>query len=113
LAQPRWWTFAGWKANLALSQVVGDLRHAAGGFDGVSIALDPGTNLHRPGKTMAGASATAVDPQEMVLKEAVRGLKFSECLPESLAVRVVASRLTDETSRRQTLNEKLTGWRST
>jgi ATP-dependent Lhr-like helicase len=112
LAQPRWWTFAGWKANLALTQVVGDLRHHAGGFDGLSIALDPGTSLHQLGKTLAGAAATTMDPEDIVMKEAVRGLKFSACLPEGLAVRVIASRLTDETSRRQTLNEKLTGWRS-
>jgi hypothetical protein len=52
-------------------------------------------------EALAIPSTRAEDLDGVVLEEAIHGLKFSDCLPEQLAVRVAASRPTDEPSRRQ------------
>src|SRR4051794_8352026 len=36
----RWWTFAGWKANLALARQVDTLRATVASIDDLSVALD-------------------------------------------------------------------------
>ena len=103
----RWWTFAGWKANLVLAQAAGSFRTQASDFDDLSIALDPGVAL-----ADLGDALKAVDiPPPIVDQRALRGLKFAACLPRALAENVVADRLADPGAAHEACRERLTGWR--
>jgi len=59
------------------------------------------------------ANEESIDLTPGVTAEAVDGLKFSDCLPRSLATDVVARRLADHESATQTLREPLARWRDT
>ncbi|HEX4862496.1 MAG TPA: DEAD/DEAH box helicase [Acidimicrobiales bacterium] len=110
--RPRWWTFAGWKANLALAQVAGCVRRDATHFDGLSIALDDSTDVEALEDALEQASPNDIDLRSGLALEAVKELKFSECLPPSLALDVVARRLRDEPGTTRVLQEPVTVWRA-
>lgn len=109
----RWWTFAGWKANLWLAQAVSDLRREVAALDDLGIALDPSTTTEELARVLAGADLDLANPSALapwVIAEAVDGLKFSECLPPHLAVEVVTRRLHDPASVTAALGERVAGW---
>lgn len=107
----RWWTFAGWKANLWLANAVADLRRDVAAIDDLGIALDPGATTEALGIALAGmGQAPGLAP--WITAEAVDGLKFSECLPRDLATEVVTRRLDDHESVLATMGELVTGWRA-
>jgi hypothetical protein len=66
------------------------------------------TTLAHPHSVLARVSGRAV-VAPWILSDAVEGLKFADCLPEELAVEVVARRLEDITSTDQVLRERLAG----
>lgn len=93
-----WWTFAGLKANLALSQHMSSAR-----------STNAVTNLTIPlsSATTKAAALAEIDllrrrPIEKLAPTAsppmVSGLKFNECLPLDLAMWTMATRLTDVAS---------------
>lgn len=107
----RWWTFAGWRANLHLAHAAVALRREVAAVDDLTVALDPGTDVEDLQLSLVGARASdGFDVAPWVVDEAVDGLKFSECLPRHLAVEVIARRLADPTSVAQTFAERLTAW---
>lgn len=105
-----WWTFAGWKANAALASLVAELRQDVAAIDDLSIALDPGTVLHDLSALIAGEDTPFPSPSAIVTPDAVKGLKFSECLPETLAERVVAQRIADDVSVALARREPVAAW---
>lgn len=107
----RWWTFAGWRANLRLGRAAADLRRGVAAIDGLAVALDPDTSLEQLGTAISEAARRSIDPTSLVAIEAVEGLKFSECLPPHLAAEVVARRLADPESTARALGERLVWWR--
>jgi ATP-dependent Lhr-like helicase len=107
----RWWTFAGWRANLLLARAAADLRREVAAIDDLTVALDPGATPQQLRRALSNAAETPIDLIPWVTTEAVDGLKFSECLPPSLATEVVAHRLTDPESTTRALGERLVGWR--
>src|SRR5215211_4078864 len=107
----RWWTFAGWRANLWLARAAADLRREVAAIDDLTVALDPGATPQQLRRALSNAAETPIDLIPWVTTEAVDGLKFSECLPPSLATEVVAHRLTDPESTTRALGERLVGWR--
>lgn len=110
-SRPRWWTFAGWKANLALAQVAGDLRRDTNELNGVSISLDPDADVDRLLEARTRVSLAAIDLRPELSSDAVRELKFSECLPPPLVLEVVRRRLVDLDATVHTLRERVTVWR--
>jgi ATP-dependent Lhr-like helicase len=107
----RWWTFAGWRANLWLASAAADLRREVAAIDDLTVALDPSATPQQLRRALSNAAEAPIDLIPWVTTEAVDGLKFSECLPPSLATEVVAHRLTDPESTTRALGERLVGWR--
>lgn len=105
----RWWTFAGWKANLQLAQLVEPLRTEVAALDDLTIALDPSATSAAVGRILQEGSADrGLVP--WVAADAVDGLKFSDCLPPALAKEVIARRLIDPESVAQACSERVDGW---
>lgn len=99
----RWWTWAGQRANATLSDTLGDLATTRG--DDLSIGLDP-----------VRASSTAIKeqlanlhpdalPTPSVAAEFADNMKFSDCLPDALALEVARQRLLDSNGVRRVLGE--------
>ena len=107
----RWWTFAGWRANLWLARAGADLRRDVAAIDDLTVALDPGATLEQLHQVISEATEASIELTPWVTAEAVDGLKFSECLPRSLATEVIARRLADPESTTRVLGERLVGWR--
>jgi ATP-dependent Lhr-like helicase len=107
----RWWTFAGWRANLWLAHAAADLRREVATIDDLTVVLDPGATPQQLRRALSNAAEAPIDLIPWVTTEAVDGLKFSECLPPSLATEVVAHRLTDPESTTRALGERVVGWR--
>lgn len=107
----RWWTFTGWRANLWPAQAFADLRREVAATDDLTVALDPGTTVEQLRQAVSSAGPEPADLTAWVTDEAVDGLKFSDCLPRSLATTVLARRLADPASTTRALGERLAGWR--
>jgi ATP-dependent helicase Lhr and Lhr-like helicase len=107
----RWWTFAGWRANLWLARAAADLRREVAAIDDLTVALDPGTTMAQLRQAISDASEESIDLAPWVTAEAIDGLKFSECLPRGLATEVVTRRLGDPESTVRALGERLAIWR--
>lgn len=101
--QPRWWTWAGGRANTtlaaALSRVAPHLIHEAGRFDNRYLRLS-GTTTGRDLKSALdairrdyGNDLATVIPE--VDETALQQLKFAELLPPELARATFAERLAD------------------
>ncbi len=106
----RWWTFAGWKANLWLAHAVAPLRRDVAGVDDLTVALDPSATVAQLGAVLHSVPPDRVTLAPWVLEEAIDGLKFADCLPHDLAIEVVARRLADRTSTERARNERLLSW---
>lgn len=106
----RWWTFAGWKANLHLAHAAARFRHDVAAIDDLTIALDPGTTAEAVTAELARLSPADTDIAPWVTDEAIDGLKFSQCLPRTLATEVIARRLDDPQSVATTLEERMITW---
>ncbi len=107
----RWWTFAGWRANLSLAQLVASMRTGAVAVDDLWIALDEGATVDRLRDAIEGASALNPGVAPWIAAEALEGLKFSDCLPNALAIQMITQRLVDPDSTSAALNERVTAWR--
>lgn len=106
----RWWTFAGWKANLWLARLAEDLRTEVAAVDDLTVALDrPATAADVTGLIDATVPEQ-VDLAPWVPAEAIDGLKFAQCLPAALAREVVTARLADRASFHATLHERVAGF---
>ncbi len=99
----RWWTWAGQRANASLADALGDLATSRG--DDLSIGLDPG-------RASASAVVDAVSglhpdtlPTPGIAGEFAENMKFSDCLPEVLALEVARRRLLDPHGVERVLSE--------
>lgn len=106
----RWWTFAGWRANLWLAQAASPLRTGVAAIDGLSVVLDPATTADALRSHLATVTVTDLDLSAAIAADAVEGLKFSECLPQALALEVITRHLADPDSVAQALAEPVSGW---
>ena len=101
----RWWTFAGRRANTWLAAMVAGVRTEVSAIDDLWIALDPGTDGRAVRDLLGRNALTGVTLGSWVSDEAVKNLKFSDCLPAELALRVVEARPRDDESVRTTTQE--------
>jgi ATP-dependent Lhr-like helicase len=102
----RWWTFGGLYANAAIGSRVKSERGWAVSSNNLAIKI--------AGESSDSAIADAVnsirarEPELLVpdvTPRALEGLKFSACLPEELAARVLQRRMTDTDAVRRVLAE--------
>lgn len=107
----RWWTFAGWKANLHLARLVDNLRTSVVGLDDFSIAVDSTVSADDLLGALRGAVPADVTIAPWIADEALEGLKFAECLPRQTALAVIERRLSDPEGVASTLAQAVIGWR--
>jgi ATP-dependent helicase Lhr and Lhr-like helicase len=99
-----WWTFAGLFANSAIAEAVRVQNIQVGKVDNFVIALDADTP--REQLDIALKEVCALDGTSLrtpVSNRAVSEMKFSECLPPALAVKVLSERMTDAPATAKTL----------
>jgi len=92
-----WWTFAGERANASLAHQLKGMEPEGIAFNNLAVRLRSGTDV--AGLKEDLERLKEVPPAKMAPKvgeDALRGLKFSECLPRALALSVVEERLMDE-----------------
>jgi ATP-dependent Lhr-like helicase len=91
-----WWTFAGLFANSAIAEAIRGHNVQVGKVDNFVIALGADTPRDRLDTTLKEVRALeAKTLRTPVSDRAVSELKFSECLPDALARKVLSERLTD------------------
>lgn len=100
-----WWTFAGRAANNALA---GTLTSLLGGdrctADNLQVIIQTTrklTDVEKAIHELTQMDLTDIAPE--IDNAAISGLKFSECLPEHLAIEMLQRRSTDEEALRETL----------
>ena len=99
-----WWTFAGQKANAALAPALASLTQVSATSDNLGIEFERALPLEAVrqaieelGSRNPGMLPPAVSP------EALKGMKFSDCLPPALAVHVLGMRNRDPMAVEHTL----------
>ena len=91
-----WWTFGGGRANATLAHELArrlDVRVDSDNFAVRFPPRQPPDIIERGLRDLAGSDLRGLGPT--VSEAALEGLKFAECLPHELAVRVVQGRLSD------------------
>ncbi len=99
----RWWTWAGQRANATLADALGDLASSRG--DDLSIGLDPeraSSELIR--EQLTGLHSEAL-PTPGIAGDYASNMKFSDCLPDTLALEVARQRLIDPEGVQRVLDE--------
>jgi ATP-dependent Lhr-like helicase len=89
----RWWTWAGFRANATLAATLTEVVDPVQHFDDNQIRLRENLTRDEWRALIADADQRLCLPE--VNKKALDGLKFSEALPERLALATLASRLAD------------------
>jgi ATP-dependent Lhr-like helicase len=89
----RWWTFAGGKANAALAAGLLDHGVEIVATDDLSIGLRGPVGLQRLQQITTALRGSL--PCALPDVAALSGLKFGDCLPEPIGLRVLAERLAD------------------
>ncbi|MGW4770700.1 DEAD/DEAH box helicase [Nocardia sp. NPDC004278] len=93
--QVRWWTWAGYRANATLAATLAEAAEPGQRPTDFSIRLrsDLTRDIWRAAHAAASNRPNLILP--VVDKRAVKGLKFSDVLPESLSTATVSARLAD------------------
>ncbi len=98
-----WWTFAGGRANAALAAGLHDSGMHVLAIDDLSIGLRGTPGLQRLKQTIA--SLRDSPPRATADVGALDGLKFGDCLPEALGLRVLEERSADDAAVKEALLE--------
>ena len=106
----RWWTFAGLRANVTLAVELGAAR-GDGRVDnlGVPIAVTSATEL----RTLLAKSLTPgfeLKTDHPFARELAEQLKFTECVPDALALQEANTRLRDHIAVTAVLSSEIYGW---
>jgi ATP-dependent helicase Lhr and Lhr-like helicase len=102
-----WWTFAGRKANQALAQALGGLAESPARATNLYVRLNPSTEAKALQEALARLREDTVRVAPLVVDEAITGLKFSTCLPEADARRIVGRTVDDPEAVRACLEDPL------
>jgi ATP-dependent Lhr-like helicase len=101
-----WWTFAGDRANAAISQRLGELTGSVAESDGLSIAADLGVSVQEFSEAVDEIRQAGTDTLKVNVKpEMLDGLKFTSCLPEKVARDILQTRLADRAALTSVLRE--------
>jgi ATP-dependent Lhr-like helicase len=101
----RWWTWAGFRANATLAATLSGLTDEKQRFNDEWVRLrgDLNPDMWQAGITDSGDRLCLPDIDD----GALRGLKFSEALPERLAAATLSARLADFDNASTTLSEPI------
>jgi ATP-dependent Lhr-like helicase len=104
----KWWTFAGRGANAGLAAAIGKRIPGAATSDNLTVTIQDGLEIEGIDDLLDSLSTLPDDeflPE--VDDEAVRSLKFSDCLPRTMATRMLQRRCCDLPSLRAVLAEPI------
>jgi ATP-dependent Lhr-like helicase len=102
-----WWTFAGLAANATLGNELAQVTKSRVTFDSFSIIFELQVSANTIKEALHVLETLNVSTMRPAVEEkAIDGLKFSQCLPHDLAVRVVESRLRDPAAVEYTIHER-------
>jgi hypothetical protein len=90
-----------------LAALTGSVRREVSAYDGLSIALDPGTDASAVHEVLDDSSFPDITMAGWISDEAIRNLKFSDCVPPALAELEVAERLRDDRSVMSVLEQQI------
>ena len=103
-----WWTFAGLRANAALSDAMRGVSGVSSLADNLVIKIEGGTNAEKIESIRAAIKQNPPRGGSCAeVARAVKDLKFSACLPISLAESMLSIRLSDPKAVTNTLNQPL------
>jgi ATP-dependent Lhr-like helicase len=103
-----WWTFAGLRANAALSDAMRDLSGAGALADNLAIKIEGGTKAEKMESMRAALRQNPPRGGSCAdVAKAIEDLKFGVCLPISLAERMLSIRLSDPDAVTHTLDQSL------
>ena len=101
-----WWTFAGTAANATLAYELSQATRSRVTYDNLSVTFESHVSADAIEQALRMLRTRDVKTMRPAVEEkAIDGLKFSECLPQDLAVRVVESRLRDPSAVEYTIHE--------
>lgn len=103
-----WWTFGGNRANATLVRELARETRNKVSHDSFTLTFDPSLKLQdveEAVKTIRLLEVAAMYPT--VDEAAIDGLKFSECLPNELAIEMLERRLQDTEATRHLLHENV------
>jgi ATP-dependent Lhr-like helicase len=103
-----WWTFAGLGANATMSGELSKLLPSEVAYDNFALTFKESTSIELIERALQELGR--LDPASMrpaADQDALRGLKFSECVPIRLAIEQLNERLTDVEGVRACLNRKI------
>ena len=103
----RWWTFAGLRANTALAVRL-DSARAEGRVDNLSVPVK--ASSARELRALLDAAAGVPSSVHPLARPAAEELKFTECLPESLALAQANARLADPSATAVVVGQPVAGW---
>jgi ATP-dependent Lhr-like helicase len=104
----KWWTFAGRGANAGLAAAIGKRIPGGATSDNLTVTIQDGMEIEGIDDLLDSLSTLPDDeflPE--VDDEAVRSLKFSDCLPRTMATRMLQRRCCDLPSLRAVLAEPI------
>ncbi|MFM9961454.1 MAG: DEAD/DEAH box helicase [Planctomycetaceae bacterium] len=103
-----WWTFAGNRGNATLASEIAQVTASRVEHDSFSLTFESTTQFAELQKALDELRTKAVEEMRPVVDDrAIEGLKFSECLPITLAHEMLQSRLRDSVAVKETLALKL------
>lgn len=94
--QAEWWTFAGQRANATLVAGLSQATRSSLTHDSFTIRFEQGVSLTDVEQAILGLRSQGVAELLPVVDErAIEGLKFADCLPNSLALHLLQARMRD------------------
>ena len=103
-----WWTFAGNRGNATLANEIAQVTASRVEHDSFSLTFESTTQFAELQKALDELRTKAVEEMRPAVDDrAIEGLKFSECLPITLAHEMLEARLRDSIAIKETLALKL------
>lgn len=104
----KWWTFAGRGANAGLAAAIGKRTGGAATSDNLTVSIQDGLEIEGI-DDLLDSLCTLPDDEFLpeVDDEAVKSLKFADCLPRVMATRMLQRRCCDLPSLRAVLTEPI------
>lgn len=91
-----WWTFAGVGGNATLAYELSQMLKSRVTYNSFTMTFAPYTSVHHIEHALHEIQTREVKEMHPAIEErAILSLKFSECLPDELAIQVLQSRLHD------------------
>ncbi len=103
-----WWTFAGNRGNATLANEIAQMTASRVEHDSFSLTFESTTQFAELQKALDELCKKAIEEMRPSVDDrAIEGLKFSECLPITLAHEMLEARLRDSVAVGETLALKL------